>query len=215
MSSPDPHAARLTLVIGGARSGKSRYAQALAEASGLELVYCATATHHDDPEMIARIARHRAERDARWRTVDAPRDLAAALRAQTGPGRVVLVDCLTLWLTNILLAGDDVEAAGETLAGTLPTLPGPAVLVSNEVGGGIVPENALARAFRDAQGRLNQRMAAACDTVVLVSAGLPLLLKPGREPRVAVARPDRAQVSTSPVEEPDPGEPAAPCGSDR
>lgn len=187
MSSPAPHAARLTLVLGGARSGKSRHAQAFAEASGRELVYCATATHHEDPEMIARIARHREERDARWRTVDAPRDLAAILRREAGPGRVVLVDCLTLWLTNILLAGDDVEAAGAALADILPALPGPAILVSNEVGGGIVPENALARAFRDAQGRLNQRMAAACDTVVLVTAGLPLLLKPRHEPPVVVA----------------------------
>lgn len=187
MSNPAQHAARLTLVLGGARSGKSRYAQALAEASGLDLIYCATATHHDDPEMIARIACHRAERDARWRTVDAPRDVAAVLRREASPGRVVLVDCLTLWLTNILLAGDDVEAAGEALAGALPALPCPVILVSNEVGTGIVPENALARAFRDAQGRLNQRMADACDTVVLVSAGLPLLLKPRREPQVVVA----------------------------
>lgn len=171
--------ARSLLVLGGARSGKSAYAQAQAERSGLALTFCATAARHqDDSEMTERIARHRAARDGRWRTVEAPLGLADALAGEAAPGRIVLVDCLTLWLTNVVL--DDRDAAHETalLADGLPALPGPVIFVSNEVGSGIVPDNALARLFRDAQGRLNQRMAQACDTVVLVAAGLPVLLKP-------------------------------------
>lgn len=169
--------ARHTLVLGGARSGKSRHAQRLCEDSGRRLVFCATAGEAADPEMAARIARHRAERDVRWHTVDAPLALGAMLAEATAPDAVVLVDCLTLWLTNVMLAGDDVEAAGRALVDGLPALAGPAVFVSNEVGSGIVPDNALARRFRDAQGRLNQGMAAACEAAVLVVAGLPLVLK--------------------------------------
>ncbi len=180
--SPSSHVARLTLVLGGARSGKSRYAEDLATRSGLETVYVATATAGGDPEMIDRIARHQASRDRRWRTVEAPLDLCGVLRREGAPSRVVLVDCLTLWLTNVMLGGGDVAAATAEIAETLAALPGPAILVTNEVGQGIVPDNALARRFRDAQGRLNQRVAGACDAVVLVAAGLPLLLKPSMAP---------------------------------
>lgn len=176
-------AAAHTLVIGGARSGKSRFAEALARRSGLARVYIATATAFDD-EMRERIAQHRADR-ARdgWRTVEEPLELAGALRHEATPGRIVLVDCLTLWLTNVMLGGaaerqqGDAAVACSRLAAILPDLAGPVVFVSNEVGSGIVPDNKLARDFRDAQGRLNQAVAEACDRVVLVAAGLPLTLK--------------------------------------
>ena len=174
-----------TLVIGGARSGKSRQAEALARSTGLERVYLATATPLDD-EMRDRIARHRDARAADgWRTVEEPLALVDALRREASPGRVLLVDCLTLWLTNVMLgappaaARDAVDEACAGLAAAVPGLAGPAVFVSNEVGWGIVPDNRLARDFRDAQGRLNQRMAEACGRVVLVAAGLPLALKGG------------------------------------
>ncbi len=167
-----------TLVIGGARSGKSRFAEGLAAQSGLAKVYVATATAWDD-EMRSKIARHRQDRDgAGWRTLEEPLDLAGALAREAASGTILLVDCLTLWLTNIMLDGRDAEIETRRLVETLADLAGPAILVSNEVGWGIVPENALARTFRDAQGRLNQRMAQACDNVVLVAAGLPLVLKP-------------------------------------
>jgi adenosylcobinamide kinase/adenosylcobinamide-phosphate guanylyltransferase len=170
---------RATLVLGGARSGKSRYAEELARGSGLAPVYLATATA-GDAEMAERIAAHRARRGDPWTTVEEPIRLAGALACTVGPGRVVVVDCLTLWIANLLGAGRDVAAASAELAGLLASLPGPAILVANEVGLGIVPENALARAFRDAAGRLNQEMAARCDRVVLVAAGLPLVLKEER-----------------------------------
>ncbi len=174
-----------TLVIGGARSGKSRHAEALARASGLERVYLATATAWDD-EMRDRIAQHRETRafDG-WRTVEEPLALTETLRREAAPARVVLVDCLTLWLTNVMLgaspesARSAVEAACAALAGVVPGLAGPAVFVSNEVGWGIVPDNRLGRDFRDVQGLLNQRMAEVCGRVVLVTAGLPLVLKGG------------------------------------
>ena len=164
------------LVLGGARSGKSRFAQEQAEGSGLDLVFVATA-QAGDREMEERIARHAEARDARWRLLEAPFDLAGALGEAAG-GRLLLVDCLTLWLSNIFLRGDDVDRATASLAAAVAALRGPAILVSNEVGSGIVPDNALARRFRDAQGRLNQAVAAACGGVVLVVAGLPLVLKP-------------------------------------
>ena len=168
------------LVIGGARSGKSgfaqRHAEARAAAEHLALAFVATAQAYDD-EMATRIAAHVAARDARWRTIDAPYDLAEAIDAEARAGGILLVDCLTLWLSNRLLRGDDVEAAGDALAATVAAAAAPIVLVSNEVGWGIVPENGLARRFRDAQGRLNQKMAVVCQSVVLVAAGLPLALK--------------------------------------
>lgn len=168
--------ARTTLVLGGARSGKSAHAQALAEAAGGDLVFVATAQAYDD-EMRDRIARHRADRDARWRTVEAPVDLIGAIGREDGEGRVLLVDCLTLWLSNLMLAEADPEAASRELVAAIGGVRGRIILVSNEVGFGIVPDNALARAFRDAQGRLNQRVAAACETVDLVVAGIRVAVK--------------------------------------
>lgn len=172
----------VTLVLGGARSGKTRWALRAAEASGLAPVMLATA-EAGDAEMAERIARHRAERDARWRTVEAPLELAAALGA-LGPGDAVVVDCLTLWLSNLMHAEADLAAAADGLEAALGA-PGTVWLVSNEVGWGVVPDNALARRFRDEAGRLHQRLAARADVVVLVVAGLPLWLKGGRD---AVAR---------------------------
>ena len=164
-------------VLGGARSGKSRYAQARAEAAGANPVFVATAEAFDD-EMRERIARHRADRDMRWTTVEAPRELPAAIDAVNGEGAVVLVDCLTLWVSNLLLADANIARAGQQLCHPIGRFEGTLILVANEVGLGIVPDNALARAFRDAAGQLNQSVAATAAEVVLVTAGLPLTLKP-------------------------------------
>lgn len=164
------------LVLGGARSGKSRHAQAIAEASGGDLVFIATAQAFDG-EMTDRIARHRADRDARWRTLEAPLDLAEAIAAEDRPGATILVDCLTLWASNLLLTDADTDAAAQTLVATLARASARIVLVSNEVGFGIVPDNALARRFRDVAGLLNQRVAAVVSEVDFVIAGLPQRLK--------------------------------------
>jgi adenosylcobinamide kinase / adenosylcobinamide-phosphate guanylyltransferase len=172
---------RALLVIGGARSGKSHYAQTAAEQSGKKPVLIATG-EAKDTEMAARIAAHQAARGAAWRTLETPLALAAALEEAAAPGTIVLVDCLTLWLSNLMLAGRDAAADGQHLAGVIAGLAGPAIFVTNEVGSGIVPDNLLARRFQDAQGRLNQIIASACDGVVLVAAGLPLVLKPSRSP---------------------------------
>ncbi len=177
-------AARSVLVLGGARSGKSRYALALAEAAAPERVMIATAQAFDE-EMAERIARHKAERGAGWTTREAPLLLAQALAEEARPGRVAVVDCLTLWLSNLLLAERDLEAATRDLAAL--ALAGPVIFVSNEVGQGIVPETPLGRAFRDAQGRANQALAAVCDAVVLVTAGLPRLLKPAPMPEIGLS----------------------------
>ena len=166
---------RTILVLGGARSGKSRHAQALAEAMTRQGCFIATAQAWDD-EMRDRIARHQADRDERWTTVEAPLALPEALAEHARADRVVLVDCLTLWLTNLLLGEADLAAAGDALVAALADAAGPVVLVSNEVGFGIVPDNALARRFRDAQGMLNQRLARVCDATDLVVAGLPMRL---------------------------------------
>lgn len=147
----------------------------MARRSGRPRRYIATAQAWDD-EMAARIAQHRADRGDGWTTVEAPLDLAGAL-AGAEPGEVVLVDCLTLWLTNHLLADNDLRAESEGLLTALAGCNAPVIVVTNEVGWGIVPENALARAFRDEQGRLNQRVAAQADCVVAVMCGLPLALK--------------------------------------
>lgn len=165
----------LTLVVGGARSGKSAFAEGLVTGSGRPRRYIATAEAWDD-EMRARIARHRADRGADWTTVEAPLDLTAAL-SDARAEEVVLVDCATLWLTNHLLADHDLTAEGTALLAALAACPAPVVIVSNETGWGIVPDNALARRFRDEQGRLNQRLAAQAALVVTVIAGLPLALK--------------------------------------
>jgi adenosylcobinamide kinase / adenosylcobinamide-phosphate guanylyltransferase len=165
---------RVTLVTGGARSGKSRYAEGLAVACPPPWTYVATAEAGDD-EMAARIAAHRARRADGWTTVEAPRDLAAALAARdSGP---TVVDCLTLWLSNLMMADADTAAEFDRLIRVLGQAGPPLILVSNEVGFGIVPENALARRFRDLQGQLNQRIAACADRVVLVVAGLPVVVK--------------------------------------
>lgn len=164
----------IELIIGGARSGKSTYAERQARDSRMRVTYLATAQALD-AEMAQRIAHHRARRPAAWRSVEEPIALAATLARVTAPDACVLVDCLTLWLSNVLLAGCDDEIG--KLLDILPTLPGRLILVSNEVGWGIVPENALARRFRDEQGWLNQRIATSADEVTLVAAGLPLVLK--------------------------------------
>lgn len=166
----------VTLVLGGARSGKSAYAERLAEAQPGPCVYLATATA-GDTEMAARIAHHRARRGGRWRTHEEPIDLAGALAAVAEPNATVVVDCLTLWLSNLFLGVLDVESQCGLLVDALPRLTGPVILVSNEVGLGIVPDNALARRFRDEAGRLNQAVAAAAQSVVFVASGLPLVLK--------------------------------------
>ncbi len=171
-------APRCTLVLGGARSGKSVLAEALVLGTGLLPVYLATAEALDE-EMEGRVAAHRARRGPAWRLVEEPLALALAIRRETGEDRAVLVDCLTLWLTNLLLRGQDVSGAASGLIEALAAADGPTVLVSNEVGQGIVPRNALARRFVDEAGRLHQRLAAVAGGVVLVTAGLPLWLKGG------------------------------------
>jgi adenosylcobinamide kinase/adenosylcobinamide-phosphate guanylyltransferase len=168
-------AERVTFVLGGARSGKSRYAESLIANEPPPWIYVATAEALDQ-EMTTRIAEHRARREGRWRTIEAPRDLAGAL-ARVPAGAAVLIDCMTLWLSNLLLAEADIEAEIAGLEDALRRMQGTAVLVANEVGFGIVPDNALARRFRDLQGRLNQRLAARADRVVLMVAGLPLFVK--------------------------------------
>ena len=177
--------ARSVLVLGGARSGKSAFAQKLAEETALERLYLATGSAGDD-EMAARIARHQARRGAGWSTREEALGLAAALEAEARTGRVVLVDCLTLWLSNCLFADMDLARESARLCAALGALKGPVVLVSNEVGSGIVPDTKLGREFRDFQGRLNQDVARVCDSVVLVAAGLPTLLKPAPALRIAL-----------------------------
>jgi adenosyl cobinamide kinase/adenosyl cobinamide phosphate guanylyltransferase len=164
----------LTLVLGGARSGKSRYAESLFAAWPPPWSYVATAEPGDD-EMAARIEAHRARRGPDWQTIEAPRDLAAALA--TCGSTPVLVDCLTLWLSNLLLAGADIDQDVGRLDKSLAAATAPVVLVANEVGSGIVPDHLLGRKFRDLQGILNQRVAARADRVILMVAGLPLAVK--------------------------------------
>jgi adenosylcobinamide kinase / adenosylcobinamide-phosphate guanylyltransferase len=174
---------RSLLVLGGARSGKSAYAQRLAEAYGSNRLYLATAAAGDE-EMAARIARHQADRGEGWATIEEPLEIATALRTHARAGRVVVVDCLTLWLSNLMLAGRDPGSATTDLAGAIRSLAGPAILVSNEVGMGLVPDNKLGREFRDWQGRVNREIGAACEAVIFVAAGLPLQLKPPTTPSV-------------------------------
>jgi adenosylcobinamide kinase/adenosylcobinamide-phosphate guanylyltransferase len=179
------------LIFGGARSGKSALAERRAAASGRRVIYVATARAEDD-EMRRRITHHQARRPVSWGLVEAPLALAAALRQNAAPDVYLLVDCLTLWLSNLLFAGQAARQAEageaidcrllrdetEALLDALPRLPGRIVVVSNEVGWGIVPMAPVARLFADEQGRLNQRVAAVCDRVTLVAGGLPLQLKP-------------------------------------
>jgi adenosylcobinamide kinase / adenosylcobinamide-phosphate guanylyltransferase len=167
-----------TLILGGARSGKSALAERLARESGSDVVYIATAQAHD-AEMAARIAHHRDRRPAHWQSVEEPLALAGALRAYARPDRCVLVDCLTLWLSNLLGDADDQRLGREYVAllEVLPALPGELLLVSNEVGLGVVPMGELTRRFVDEAGRLHQALAARCERVLFVAAGLPLPLK--------------------------------------
>lgn len=167
---------RNLLVLGGARSGKSRYAQQRAEQLDGDLVYIATAEAWDE-EMTARIARHRDDRGPRWQTIEAPLDLSAAIDAQGCADRVLLIDCLTLWASNLIFAERDIEAETVGLVRAIARAQGPVILVSNEVGLGIVPDNALARRFRDVAGIINQTIAAAADEAVFLAAGLPVRLK--------------------------------------
>jgi adenosylcobinamide kinase/adenosylcobinamide-phosphate guanylyltransferase len=169
------HSLPLTLVLGGARSGKSRYAEAITMASPQPWIYIATAEPFDD-EMLARIAEHRSRRGDEWQTVDAPTDLAGAIE-DAPRDHTVLVDCLTLWLNNLMFRKINIEMAIENLEAALAEREAPTVLVSNEVGFGIVPDNAEARRFRDLQGRLNQRIAAMAGRVVLMVAGIPMFVK--------------------------------------
>lgn len=172
MNGPRGH---LVFVIGGARSGKSSFAEARVKEFAPPWIYIATGQAFDD-EMRARIARHRAERGEGWRTLEAPHDLVGALR-DAPTDAPMLVDCLTLWLTNRLLAEADLPTERATLVAALTARTAPTFVVSNEVGLGIVPDNALARRFRDAAGRLNQQVAAAADSVLMMVAGLPLKVK--------------------------------------
>lgn len=168
---------RSALILGGARSGKSRIALDVAERAADERVFIATAEAFD-AEMCDRIARHRIERGFHWRTREASLDLVEAINIEVGPGKTVLVDCLTLWLSNLLLAERDPDAETDLLVNAITAAGGPLVLVSNEVGHGIVPATPLGRLFRDAQGQLNQRVAQACEAVVFVTAGCATLVKP-------------------------------------
>jgi adenosylcobinamide kinase/adenosylcobinamide-phosphate guanylyltransferase len=171
----------VSLVLGGARSGKSTYAEKLATGTLFggaprPALYIATA-EAGDVEMATRIMAHRARRGANWTTVEAPLALDEAVLANAEAGRPILVDCLTLWLSNLMHAGRDLDEAADDLVRALEDLAAPVVFVSNEVGLGIVPETPLGRAFRDAQGRLNMRMAERADRVISMTAGLPLVLK--------------------------------------
>lgn len=163
------------LVLGGARSGKSRHAEGLADGIAGDRLYIATA-QPGDAEMAARIAAHRQRRGSRWTTLEAPIALAEALERADAP--FVLIDCITLWISNLLLADLDIAPRVEALAEVLRARQGVVAVVSNEVGLGIVPDNALARRFRDEAGLANQHLARACDEVVFLAAGLPLRLKP-------------------------------------
>ena len=172
---------KLTLVLGGADSGKTAFAERLVAGSGFHPVYLATGQAFDD-EMRTKIDRHKRLRGLEWRTVEAPRDAAAALAA-IAPADCVLLDCATMWLTNQLMAEADLDEKTDQLLAAITGCAGPVVVVSNELGLGVVPDNALCRAFRSAQGRLNQKLATHAGLAVLVVAGLPVVLKgtlPGR-----------------------------------
>ena len=167
--------APVTLVLGGARSGKSRHAEGLVEFLAPR-IYLATA-EAKDAEMAARIEEHKKRRGPGWETVEEPLDIAAALGAHSGRQKPVVVDCLTLWISNLMAAGRDADNEVQALVNRLGVLPGPVVLVSNEVGMGIVPDNVLARAYMDNAGRMNQAVAAAAQRVVSVTAGLARAIK--------------------------------------
>ncbi len=164
------------LILGGARSGKTTYALNMAEALRLECLYIATATAEDE-EMKLRIAHHKAERGAHWRLIEESIALPRLLMKENSADSIILVDCLTLWLSNLICSGRDYNAMSDALIQSVKQAARPVIFVSNEVGLGIVPDNALAREFRDAQGRLNQKMAEICDQVIFMVAGIPMKLK--------------------------------------
>jgi len=166
----------VTLVLGGARSGKSRHAEGLIEEAATSGLYVATATA-DDAEMRQRIRHHRERRGPFWTTVEEPLELGRALVRHALPGRPALVDCLTLWLSNLMMQERAVAPALAALIDQLDDLPMPVVFVANEVGQGIVPDNALARAFRDEAGRVNQAIAARAERVVMMVAGVAMAVK--------------------------------------
>ena len=165
-----------TLVLGGARSGKSAFAERIVAEAPATLIYVATAIAGDD-EMRARIAHHRVRRGDGWRTIEEPLALVETLVREDRAGNAILVDCLTLWLSNLMHAGRDADVESRRLADMLREVSAKIVLVSNEVGLGLVPETPLGRAFRDAQGRLNQVIGAAASNVAFIAAGLPIWLK--------------------------------------
>jgi len=166
-----------TFILGGARSGKSRYGEKLVLNTKLHPVYIATAQARDD-EMRARITEHKNRRDANWITIEEPLALCDVLSNHATSANALLVDCLTLWLSNLMMAGKDIEEETVKLTNLIPKLAGPVVFVSNEVGMGLVPETSVGREFRDHQGRLNQRVALVADSVQFIAAGYPLFLKP-------------------------------------
>ena len=166
---------RLSLVLGGAACGKSAFAEGLVKSVSVNPTYIATSQVFDD-EMAAKVAAHRQMRGADWTTIEEPLDIASAL-AKAPSGAPVLIDCATLWLTNVILGEHDLDTAQKAFLNAISNASRPVVVVSNETGQGIVPENALARRFRNAQGRLNQDIAARADLVVVVMAGLPMVLK--------------------------------------
>lgn len=167
---------RHILVLGGARSGKSAFAEQRATAHEQDRLYIATAEARDD-EMRIRVAEHRKRRGDSWRTIEEPIRLPQILRGQCAANRFVLVDCITLWISNLMLSSEDVGSALAELCELVPRLEGSVAFVSNEVGQGIVPANDLARRFRDEAGFANQKIAAACEEVYLLVAGLPLKIK--------------------------------------
>lgn len=167
---------RIILVLGGARSGKSAFAEELVDRSGLAKAYLATGQVFDD-EMKRRVDIHKTRRGPEWELVEEPLDLCGTLSRISSEKKAVLVDCLTLWVTNLMMAERNQAGEAEILVSALKTLPGTIVLVSNEVGQGIVPDNAMARAFRDHAGLLHQKVAATADEVYFVTAGLPQTLK--------------------------------------
>ncbi|MBE7638146.1 bifunctional adenosylcobinamide kinase/adenosylcobinamide-phosphate guanylyltransferase [Sneathiella sp. P13V-1] len=167
---------KITLVLGGARSGKSRFAEKQAHVSGKERLYLATSQIFDE-EMKNRVDKHKSDRGSGWITIEEPLDISDVLKKEAAPDRVILLDCLTLWVTNLMMAEQDFKLAFNELVQTLPTLNGEVILVSNEVGQGIIPDNKMAREFRDLAGWLHQDIAAIATEVYFVTAGLPQRLK--------------------------------------
>jgi adenosylcobinamide kinase/adenosylcobinamide-phosphate guanylyltransferase len=167
---------RITLILGGARSGKSRYAESLAVRHKGQSIYVATAEITDE-EMRERIRRHRQERGTKWQTIEAPLDLIAVLNEVDRAGSFTLIECLTVWINNLIYYKKDVASEVDRLQARLAKAKGHVVFVANEVGLGIVPDNALARRFRDEAGRANQAIAQAADEVVFIAAGVPMVLK--------------------------------------